>query len=146
MLRLPPRSTRTDTLFPYTTLFRSPDRLQLAGQRQRLGDGYDLHGPLRFRRWRREHLARRFLDGRARLRGRRGAGAKRGRGDQQGRNSLAKCNLSHWLFLRPVEGIDEHAQRVLAPPFGGAWGLAGDGEDRGPGWEGRRVGRGGVRK
>src|SRR3546814_9976575 len=26
MLRRPPRSTRTDTLFPYTTLFRSPDR------------------------------------------------------------------------------------------------------------------------
>src|SRR3546814_18152807 len=24
MIRLPPRSTRTDTLFPYTTLFRSP--------------------------------------------------------------------------------------------------------------------------
>src|SRR3546814_2049450 len=34
MIRRPPRSTRTDTLFPYTTLFRS--RLQpfpLAGQR-----------------------------------------------------------------------------------------------------------------
>src|SRR3546814_16011379 len=27
MLRRPPRSTRTDTLFPYTTLFRSPERL-----------------------------------------------------------------------------------------------------------------------
>src|SRR3546814_6581875 len=27
MIRRPPRSTRTDTLFPYTTLFRSPDRL-----------------------------------------------------------------------------------------------------------------------
>src|SRR3546814_20199654 len=26
MLRRTPRSTRTDTLFPYTTLFRSPDR------------------------------------------------------------------------------------------------------------------------
>src|SRR3546814_10118858 len=26
MLRRPPRSTRTDTLFPYTTLFRSRDR------------------------------------------------------------------------------------------------------------------------
>src|SRR3546814_2064130 len=26
MLRRPPRSTRTDTLFPYTTLFRSPRR------------------------------------------------------------------------------------------------------------------------
>src|SRR3546814_17506139 len=25
MLRTPPRSTRTDTLFPYTTLFRSPE-------------------------------------------------------------------------------------------------------------------------
>src|SRR3546814_2785700 len=27
MIRRPPRSTRTDTLFPYTTLFRSPCRL-----------------------------------------------------------------------------------------------------------------------
>src|SRR3546814_20112722 len=26
MIRRPPRSTRTDTLFPYTTLFRSSDR------------------------------------------------------------------------------------------------------------------------
>src|SRR3546814_2707472 len=28
MIRRPPRSTRTDTLFPYTTLFRSPSRVQ----------------------------------------------------------------------------------------------------------------------
>src|SRR3546814_37753 len=27
MIRRPPRSTRTDTLFPYTTLFRSQSRL-----------------------------------------------------------------------------------------------------------------------
>src|SRR3546814_2730884 len=27
MIRRPPRSTRTDTLFPYTTLFRSGDRI-----------------------------------------------------------------------------------------------------------------------
>src|SRR3546814_2127909 len=27
MIRRPPRSTRTDTLFPYTTLFRSQDRV-----------------------------------------------------------------------------------------------------------------------
>src|SRR3546814_12965592 len=27
MIRRPPRSTRTDTLFPYTTLFRSPSPL-----------------------------------------------------------------------------------------------------------------------
>src|SRR3546814_5876535 len=30
MLRRPPRSTRTDTLFPYTTLFRSPCAVNLA--------------------------------------------------------------------------------------------------------------------
>src|SRR3546814_2467964 len=29
MIRRPPRSTRTDTLFPYTTLFRSPRLLGL---------------------------------------------------------------------------------------------------------------------
>src|SRR3546814_10736791 len=28
MIRRPPRSTRTDTLFPYTTLFRSPTALR----------------------------------------------------------------------------------------------------------------------
>src|SRR3546814_20734612 len=30
MIRRPPRSTRTDTLFPYTTLFRSNDKVELA--------------------------------------------------------------------------------------------------------------------
>src|SRR3546814_3911544 len=29
MIRRPPRSTRTDTLFPYTTLFRSAHRVRL---------------------------------------------------------------------------------------------------------------------
>src|SRR3546814_4076208 len=41
MIRRPPRSTRTDTLFPYTTLFRSRD----AGHVERLGcDGVALQG------------------------------------------------------------------------------------------------------
>src|SRR3546814_6632657 len=35
MIRRPPRSTRTDTLFPYTTLFRSPRR----DRRRVLGSG-----------------------------------------------------------------------------------------------------------
>src|SRR3546814_10252414 len=30
MIRRPPRSTRTDTLFPYTTLFRSPAPLNIS--------------------------------------------------------------------------------------------------------------------
>src|SRR3546814_6525327 len=37
MIRRPPRSTRTDTLFPYTTLFRSPE------------DGGSPHEPARHR-------------------------------------------------------------------------------------------------
>src|SRR3546814_19189572 len=35
MIRRPPRSTRTDTLFPYTTLFRSRRRLVYESQNQR---------------------------------------------------------------------------------------------------------------
>src|SRR3546814_6072320 len=35
MIRRPPRSTRTDTLFPYTTLFRSPPAAELRVRRQR---------------------------------------------------------------------------------------------------------------
>src|SRR3546814_12025028 len=34
MIRRPPRSTRTDTLFPYTTLFRSPPPLNLKSARE----------------------------------------------------------------------------------------------------------------
>src|SRR3546814_6773020 len=53
MIRRPPRSTRTDTLFPYTTLFRSDPRPCLHGSvrtRPRLPSGFaDLrqHGALR---------------------------------------------------------------------------------------------------
>src|SRR3546814_10580352 len=40
MIRRPPRSTRTDTLFPYTTLFRSHgQRQQFGGIDQRRHDG-----------------------------------------------------------------------------------------------------------
>src|SRR3546814_5304967 len=34
MIRRPPRSTRTDTLFPYTTLFRSPVGQQIVERRK----------------------------------------------------------------------------------------------------------------
>src|SRR3546814_12534821 len=40
MIRRPPRSTRTDTLFPYTTLFRSPD---LGRSADRLHDRAPFH-------------------------------------------------------------------------------------------------------
>src|SRR3546814_1399079 len=49
MIRRPPRSTRTDTLFPYTTLFRSrlsvqPDARRRAGDGLSAGRGGDRQG------------------------------------------------------------------------------------------------------
>src|SRR3546814_19802565 len=46
MIRRPPRSTRTDTLFPYTTLFRSVRPLGLGGKlfKTRIIEPYT-HGP-----------------------------------------------------------------------------------------------------
>src|SRR3546814_2294826 len=39
MIRRPPRSTRTDTLFPYTTLFRSQRRDEFVERRSVIRDG-----------------------------------------------------------------------------------------------------------
>src|SRR3546814_12827526 len=45
MIRRPPRSTRTDTLFPYTTLFRSPEGEVLADSHMRIERvGLEHHG------------------------------------------------------------------------------------------------------
>src|SRR3546814_17007325 len=41
MIRRPPRSTRTDTLFPYTTLFRSLEQLADANARLRQLNRHD---------------------------------------------------------------------------------------------------------
>src|SRR3546814_5099695 len=61
-IRRPPRSTRTDTLFPHTTLFRSHARRhQPANQRRRLSaDGRRPHPPAR------DHGADQYPDGRCR--------------------------------------------------------------------------------
>src|SRR3546814_5570232 len=45
MIRLPPRSTRTDTLFPYTTLFRSA-RSRRSHERFPFLDGENAFTPL----------------------------------------------------------------------------------------------------
>src|SRR3546814_19129135 len=44
MIRRPPRSTRTDTLFPYTTLFRSGDAARRRGGRTGLFEPRTRHG------------------------------------------------------------------------------------------------------
>src|SRR3546814_11361950 len=44
MIRRPPRSTRTDTLFPYTTLFRSPQGQEKPRRDARDGQRKRRHG------------------------------------------------------------------------------------------------------
>src|SRR3546814_2490748 len=46
MIRLPPRSTRTDTLFPYTTLFRSPLALDFGAALAPVEFAYETYGTL----------------------------------------------------------------------------------------------------
>src|SRR3546814_9779507 len=50
MIRRPPRSTRTDTLFPYTTLFRSPAPQHANACPRRSALGRDPHVPTGFQR------------------------------------------------------------------------------------------------
>src|SRR3546814_9926212 len=45
MTRRPPRSTRTDTLFPYTTLFRSYDGTNAAGQPENFDGAEFIYSP-----------------------------------------------------------------------------------------------------
>src|SRR3546814_2336107 len=45
MIRRPPRSTRTDTLFPYTTLFRSPPRRNQGRRSRALEKQHHAHRP-----------------------------------------------------------------------------------------------------
>src|SRR3546814_19320137 len=65
MIRLPPRSTRTDTLFPYTTLFRSRLAVDVDAFIEPLGEAHGVAGA-------EAELARRFL-----LQGRGGERRKR---------------------------------------------------------------------
>src|SRR3546814_4783124 len=92
MIRRPPRSTRTDTLFPYTTLFRSP-----AGRRQGLHSGWlSAHHPAG--RGARPHAGR---EGPAPAFGHRDEG---GRADPGGPHHRA-------LHLRPLRS-EEHTSEL----------------------------------
>src|SRR3546814_20110365 len=60
MIRRPPRSTRTDTLFPYTTLFRSGHEQQdeKPAQRRRAGLGPCVRKPTNLRPYSHQGLPR----------------------------------------------------------------------------------------
>src|SRR3546814_2220106 len=57
MIRRPPRSTRTDTLFPYTTLFRS----HVAGKGTAAAAEFEKHGVAGQRAQQRRHCRRHAL-------------------------------------------------------------------------------------
>src|SRR3546814_6659658 len=99
MIRRPPRSTRTDTLFPYTTLFRSGRRApagrggrgglrRLRRRRQGAGDGAGGIGGGRLRAARRPGGQRRHREGRRLSRVQRGGLRRRPARQSQGRVPL----------------------------------------------------------
>src|SRR6056297_4286421 len=57
MIRRPPRSTRTDTLFPYTTLFRSPPAAGGRGSTWRTPSAARSSAPTPCRRRSEEHTS-----------------------------------------------------------------------------------------
>src|SRR3546814_19761361 len=59
MIRRPPRSTRTDTLFPYTTLFRSADYAAMGADFMTIADLDDPAAPSPACPYDRAELARR---------------------------------------------------------------------------------------
>src|SRR3546814_13387121 len=83
MVRRPPRSTRTDTLFPYTTLFRSDNAR--SSWNQDGGPGLRAHGPDIIPHSRGRDCARRSANGRQEARAR----------DREGTGSGCGCHPEH---------------------------------------------------
>src|SRR3546814_204212 len=126
MTRRPPRSTRTDTLFPYTTLFRSP-----AGEdrQSREEDARRLHPQGRLRHHRRRPPLPRTADprrGPAALRARRAAevrGAEERAGAQEagGMGGVARKALMiqagpRRLTAWPAPSARRVAMHIIATP------------------------------
>src|SRR6184192_258669 len=145
MIRRPPRSTRRLTLFPYTTLFRSPEGNQHACERTAAGRQHDaganLHHPraqraracgLRLPRGahlreevspRRRVLVQRLLAVVAVVADRRGA-------DERSRARLAGLEALDEIARTGHAALADRALRARAPALGDA--LAGQIDDRVP--------------
>src|SRR3546814_3093088 len=99
MRRRPPRSTRTDTLFPYTTLFRSAGR----------------HAPLgRAGRWRRgHHLPDVLLHGGQQPDCRQGC---RGRSEEHTSELQSLMRISYAVFCMKKQ-ITTNLHHIIHPPL-----------------------------
>src|SRR3546814_12836849 len=108
MIRRPPRSTRTDTLFPYTTLFRSLVEHAAPGAEHRADRLDDRFG---------DPVAA-VLDaggGDAVLRGRGvDADARAGSGAARRGAVAAARGMTHWGFVAAASGVPLIAAAVLA--------------------------------
>src|SRR3546814_5751161 len=90
MILRPPRSTRTDTLFPYTTLFRSQRHRRLARAREQRAEHED----------RRAHLAHDVIgrDGRGQCRCARGHHAAEIRSEEHTSELQSLMRISYAVF------------------------------------------------
>src|SRR3546814_16637404 len=117
MIRRPPRSTRTDTLFPYTTLFRSrqPARSKIAGDMKEgaiegveifahLLDQQDMARKIGLQRGAEQHRQRHQVEG--------------GVARAMGKAALARRRIAR---AKPVERPRHRLTAALAAAVGDPW-------------------------
>src|SRR3546814_15437727 len=118
MLLRPPRSTRSDTLFPYTTLFRSARPAaggpQQAGARLRPGQ----HGP-QFRELRRARLDGGLLDVRDGIAGHARAAARPVGADAHGGDRPG--GIVRRLFRRHASSEERRVGKAWGSTFRSRW-------------------------
>src|SRR3546814_10477424 len=95
MIRRPPRSTRTDTLFPYTTLFRSRLAPRARSHRARESDGRKYNPTYRQDRWR---SGARYGRGRRPAAARDGRTARRARSEEHTSELQSLMRISYAVF------------------------------------------------
>src|SRR3546814_1570271 len=94
MIRRPPRSTRTDTLFPYTTLFRSADDGSCVDSARLLSSRLCLRRLVHSPRSDRESTAKAFRNRHADARG----GSGRGRSEEHTSELQSLMRISYAVF------------------------------------------------
>src|SRR3546814_9749152 len=111
MIRRPPRSTRTDTLFPYTTLFRSPAGSRGSGRCDREA-ARAAPGAAIGQRLRRHHprgRSQRTRTGRTPARRRRG---RAGRSEEHTSELQSLMRISYAVFCLKKKKTTNHQQQI----------------------------------
>src|SRR3546814_17411919 len=106
MIRLPPRSTRTDTLFPYTTLFRS-QFVSIAGFA-----GDDAPSKIRGASYPQEPLVKKGYD----KDGERGRGKRRSEERRVGKECVSTCR-SRWSPYHYKKKNTTHTVQTDSIPY-----------------------------